>query len=291
MPAYMPRAGPAGREAGHRVQPERGARAAVAPGHDRPARCGHRRARGHHRRPLHHRSADRGRVGGVGAAPGAGRARRTLAILGIGRAGAQPPRGAGRGAHAPRGPRVVARRAPAASGSWPRWPGTSPAQLSRATESAEDAVRGADIIVLATSSPTPVLRSAWVSRWRARGVGRRLPARSAGDGSGAGRPRAAVRGLARGRAGGVRRRGAGHPRGPVHGIAHRRRSSARWCWAARPAAPARARSRSSSRSAWPSRTWWPRTWSSAARSSRGAARNSASDRLVPSSSGGTRRNT
>ena len=39
--------------------------------------------------------------------------------------------------------------------------GHSPAKLS-ATESAEEAVLGADIIVLATSSPTPVLRSAWV---------------------------------------------------------------------------------------------------------------------------------
>ena len=39
--------------------------------------------------------------------------------------------------------------------------GRTPAQL-RATPTAEDAVRGADLIVLATSSPTPVLRSAWV---------------------------------------------------------------------------------------------------------------------------------
>lgn len=40
--------------------------------------------------------------------------------------------------------------------------GRTPAQL-RATSSAEDAVRGADLVVLATSSPTPVLQSAWVA--------------------------------------------------------------------------------------------------------------------------------
>jgi ornithine cyclodeaminase len=40
--------------------------------------------------------------------------------------------------------------------------GRTPAQL-RATASAEDAVRGADIVVLATSSPTPVVQNAWVA--------------------------------------------------------------------------------------------------------------------------------
>jgi len=40
--------------------------------------------------------------------------------------------------------------------------GRTPAQL-RATSSAEDAVRGADIVVLATSSPTPVLQNGWVA--------------------------------------------------------------------------------------------------------------------------------
>jgi ornithine cyclodeaminase len=39
--------------------------------------------------------------------------------------------------------------------------GRTPAQLS-AADTAEDAVRGADIIVLVTSSPTPVLSSDWV---------------------------------------------------------------------------------------------------------------------------------
>jgi ornithine cyclodeaminase len=40
--------------------------------------------------------------------------------------------------------------------------GRTPAQL-RAAASAEDAVRGADIVVLATSSPTPVVQNAWVA--------------------------------------------------------------------------------------------------------------------------------
>jgi alanine dehydrogenase len=39
--------------------------------------------------------------------------------------------------------------------------GRTPAQL-RATASAEDAVRGADIVVLVTSSPTPVVQDGWV---------------------------------------------------------------------------------------------------------------------------------
>jgi alanine dehydrogenase len=40
--------------------------------------------------------------------------------------------------------------------------GHTPAQL-RATASAEDAVRGADIVVLVTSSPTPVVKDAWIA--------------------------------------------------------------------------------------------------------------------------------
>jgi len=40
--------------------------------------------------------------------------------------------------------------------------GRTPAQL-RSTAIAEDAVRGADIVVLATSSPTPVLQNDWVA--------------------------------------------------------------------------------------------------------------------------------
>jgi alanine dehydrogenase len=40
--------------------------------------------------------------------------------------------------------------------------GRTPAQL-RSTAAAEEAVRGADIVVLATSSPTPVLQNAWVA--------------------------------------------------------------------------------------------------------------------------------
>jgi ornithine cyclodeaminase len=40
--------------------------------------------------------------------------------------------------------------------------GHTPAQL-RATASAEDAARGADIVVLVTSSPTPVIRDGWIA--------------------------------------------------------------------------------------------------------------------------------
>jgi ornithine cyclodeaminase len=40
--------------------------------------------------------------------------------------------------------------------------GHIPAQV-RATVSAEDAVRGADIVVLVTSSPTPVVHDAWIA--------------------------------------------------------------------------------------------------------------------------------
>jgi ornithine cyclodeaminase len=40
--------------------------------------------------------------------------------------------------------------------------GRTPAHL-RATASAENAVRGADLVVLATSSPTPVVQNAWVA--------------------------------------------------------------------------------------------------------------------------------
>ena len=45
-------------------------------------------------------------------------------------------------------------------------------------------MRGADLIVLVTSSPTPVIDDAWVVAGRARRVRRRLPARSAGDAAG-----------------------------------------------------------------------------------------------------------
>ena len=68
------------------------------------------------------------------------------------------------------------------------WPATC-RRRSCAADSAEDAVRGADMIVLATSSPTPVIEDAWVADGRARRVRRRLPPDSAGDAAGAGRAR------------------------------------------------------------------------------------------------------
>ena len=67
----------------------------------------------------------------------------------------------------------------------------------RAVASVPDAVRGADVIVVATSARTPVLRREWLSPdpWER---GRRLPARLARVGRRPGQGRPPLRGVARG---------------------------------------------------------------------------------------------
>ena len=63
--------------------------------------------------------------------------------------------------------------------------------IRRNVDSAEQAVRGADLVVLATSSPTPVIEAQLGLDGRARRLGRRVPARSARNGAG---PRRAAAG-------------------------------------------------------------------------------------------------
>ena len=112
-------------------------------------------------RPLHHRSADRRRLGRVGEAPGAA-GRRVLAIIGTGvqaRSHLEAIRHVrsltevrvwSPNARAPRGVRRGDERR-----DWP-------CRFARRRRRA-DAVRGADIVVLATASPTPVIEDADVA--------------------------------------------------------------------------------------------------------------------------------
>ena len=122
---------------------------------------------------------------------------RVLAIIGIRRAGAQPPRSDPPRARPRRDVRVwspnarPSRRVRAAAPSRPT------GLPVRAVASPAEAVRGADLIVLATSSRTPVVDAADVARRRAhRGRGR-VPPRPARDADGAHRAGARLRGLAR----------------------------------------------------------------------------------------------
>ena len=195
---------------------------ALAPGDDPALRPRDRRADGGDGRTLHHRSADGGGLGGVGQGDGSAR-RQSPGDPRQRRAGAQPPRGAGRGAGPRRRagvestaaqPRALRRRHGRQGGA------ADPRRARRA----EDAVRGADIVVLVTSSPTPVIDDAWVSQRRACHLGGRLPARPARDGAGAGGARTPGGRLARRGAGRVRRRRAGDPRGPLQRITRGRRA-------------------------------------------------------------------
>ena len=157
----------------------------------------------------------------------------------------------------------------------------------RATATAEEAVRGADIVVLATSSPTPVFEDALgraTARTSSRSGACRPDQREMAPG--AGRAGAAVRGLAGGGAGRVRRRRAwasGEGRftdshvagelgqvvlGRVAGPQHRERRHD--LQVARHGGGGRG---------------GRRPGAAAEPSSRAAARNSPSDRLVPSCSG------
>ena len=163
MPAYVPVAGEPRRQARDGVRREPQAGPAVAPGDDPAARSGNRRAAGDHGRPLHHRGAHRGGVGGVDALSRRGPTPSTLAIIGSGvqarshleayqlvrqlkQVRIWSPK--------PAQPRAVRRRHERRTCRFP----------IVAADSAEAAVRGADLIVLVTSSPTPVIEDAWVSK-------------------------------------------------------------------------------------------------------------------------------
>ena len=109
MPAFITQPAGARHQAGVGLSLERGARPAVAPRDDRPARSGDRRAAGGHGRALHHRSADGRGLGRVGEAPrAAGRARAGRAR--IRRAGAEPHRRADARPAVRRDPRLGTRR-------------------------------------------------------------------------------------------------------------------------------------------------------------------------------------
>ena len=137
------------------------ARAAVASRHDRAARPRHRCAHRADGRPLHHRSAHGRRLGGIGASSVATR-RVNPRDHRHRRAGTKPPRGVCRGAHARGCAGLVAHTERAATVSSSDMAGHVAARLE-ATATAEAAVRGADLIVLATSAPTPVVQHAWVA--------------------------------------------------------------------------------------------------------------------------------
>ena len=85
----------------------------------------------------------------------------------------------------------------------------------RAVPSAAAAVHGADSIVLATASPTPVIDDGDVVAGRAHRGGRRVPSGSARDADGARRARARLRRLARRRAQGSRRPAAADAEGAI----------------------------------------------------------------------------
>ena len=125
---------------------------------------------------------------------------------------------------------------------------------AHAVDDPEAAVRGADVVALATHAAQPVIEPAWIAPGHARQLGR-LPPAGRGAPPRAARPRDAVRrdaGSVRAHAG--RLRGARTPPGP-------RPSWARSCSAAGRAAPPTTRSPSTRRWATSSRTSSPPSWS------------------------------
>ena len=143
---------------------------------------------------------------------------------------------------------------------------------------------GADIVVLVTSSPAPVLENGWVKPGaHVISVGACRPTQREMDPALVARARLFVdsRAAALVESGdvvlGIRKDGSPESTSSP--------SSGSSCSAAPPGGKATARSPSSSRLAWPSRTWSPPTWSCAGRSKPAAARNSRSDLLVRSRSG------
>ena len=137
----------------------------------------------------------------------------SLAIIGTGRPGPQPSRGAVAGAPTAAGDGLESEQTRTASGSSPRHDaqrGSSTVSESQAVDHAGEAVVGADIIVLVTSSPTPVVENGWVKPGaHVISVGACRPTQREMDPA-LDRTRAAVRRFARGRARRVRRRRAGH---------------------------------------------------------------------------------
>ena len=137
----------------------------VAPGVDRPAGSGDRRAARAARRPLHHRSADGRGVGGVVAAARAARRRRRSRSSASGVQARSHLEALAR-VHRLRqvtvwSPNKERRDRFVAEAGAPV--GRSTRRLAiGAVDHAGEAVVGADIIVLVTSSPTPVLENGWV---------------------------------------------------------------------------------------------------------------------------------
>ncbi len=153
--------------------------------------------------------------------------------------------------------------------------GHVPAALTAAS-SAEAAVRGADIVVLVTSSPTPVLDHAWVAPGtHVISVGACRPDHREMEPALVAASRLVVdsRAAALVESGDVvaasPRAASARPTSPA--------SSATSCAARSRDGPRPTRSPSSSPSAWPSKTSWPRTWSTDARSRPAPAPNSRSE--------------
>ena len=158
---------------------------------------------------------------------------------------------------------------------------TPPACRFAARSTAAAAVHGADIVVLATSSPTPVIAETDIEPRR-----RTSPASAPAGPISARCRRRSSRARAfyvDSRAGGTqggRRPADADRRGRDRERPHRRRTGRACRRAAPPGDDRRRTSRSSSRLAWPSRTSSPRASCSSARANAGSASDSASMRLT-----------
>ncbi len=144
------------RETGDGLRIEHRARPADAPRDHRDARSRDRRARCDCRRAIHHRSPHRRGFRGLREKTGAAKIRAVLAILG---SGVQARSHFEALSHVQK-----FRRSPRLEPDAEKISTHSRSETGAiATESAEAAVRGADVIVIAASSHTPILFNDWVA--------------------------------------------------------------------------------------------------------------------------------